>query len=183
MSMIPYAERGKPVQPSAFNRLVDFVRSNLLTSVVGGRLIRTLGGTSIVIDQDTAAGGGGGAAALCPFKVTDATDAEGNMMVEVKYGEIAGRVPNGMVLDEPYLLDVSDTGRVYASLEFDAVTLDLISGPTAVNIFFQAGDPLPNTTTKQYSLLATVVVKDEAITTITNLCSTPTANVCSLAYV
>ena len=181
--MIPnYAETGKPVPPSLFNRLVDAVRASQILTMVGGRVFRGAGGVSLTVDQGTAAGGGGGAPAMpCPFKVTDATDGE-NLMVEVAYGEIANRVPFGMVLGKPYLLDVSATGRVYASIEFDPAKLDVISGEMAVTIFYQPGAPLPNTSTVQYSLLATVIVTDGAISSITNGCYTPTASPCSLAY-
>lgn len=181
--MIPnYAETGKPVPPSLFNRLVDAVRASQILTMVGGRVFRGTGGVSLTVDQGTAAGGGGGGTTLCPFKVTDASTTE-DLLVEVAYGEIAGHVPQGMILGEPYLLNVSATGRVYASIEFDPMTLDVIAGDTAVNIFFQAGDPLPNTATVQYSLLATVIVTDGAIGSITNGCYTPTPQPCSLAYV
>jgi hypothetical protein len=182
MSMIPYAERGKPVAPSAFNRLVDFVRSNLLTSVVGGRLIRTLGGTSIVIDQDVAAGGGGGTPEpYCAYKITDAS-AGGNLLVLVPYMVIAGKVPQGMVLGEDYLLSVTGTGRVYASIKFDLTTLNVVDAADAVTVFFAEGAPLANTSDTQYEVLATVIVTSDTISSISNRCTLPDPNPCLLPW-
>lgn len=181
--MIPnYADTGKPVPPSLFNRLVDAVRASQILTMVGGRVFRGTGGVSLTVDQGTAAGGGGGGGTtLCPFKVTDASTEEGQL-VEVAYGEIAGHVPQGMVLGEPYLLDVTGTGRIYASIEFDPLTLEVINLPTAVNIFFEPTNPLTNTTSIQYSLIATILFEDEKIKTITNVCAQIVPQPCTLAY-
>ena len=177
---LPTIERGMAILADHINRIIQEVRASAITSVTGGKFQRTASGTSIQIDPSFGTGGGG-SSAPCPFYVSDVSDEE-NLFVKVDYGEIAGRVPDGMVLGEDYILDVETTGRVYAQIEFNPTTLDISIEPTAIAIFYEPNPPLPNTATKQFSLLATVVVADGKIKSINNGCYTPTPQPCSLAY-
>jgi hypothetical protein len=181
MSMIPnYAETGKPVPPSLFNRLLDAVRASQVLSMVGGRVSRSSGGTTLTVDQGTAAGGGGGAVEVCAFKVTDASEGE-TVQVQVAFGTINDRVPDGMVLGEPYLLPVSDSGFVYAVLVFDPVTLVLSLDPGSVTLSYET-EAQANTATVQYILLGVVTVTDGVISEVYSVCTQPVANPCQLAW-
>ena len=120
-------------------------------------------------------------AGYCTFEVTDATDEEGNMMVEVNYGEINNKVPDGMHLGTPYLLDVEATGRVYLYTKFNLESLNVDSSADSVSIFYQEGAPLSNTQDATYTLVATVVVENGSIKKITNTCNV-TISPCNLAY-
>lgn len=179
--MIPnYADQGKPVPPSLFNRLIDAVRASQVLSMVGGRVSRASGGTTLTVDQGTAAGGGGGAAEVCAFKITDATAGE-TVQIEIAYGTINDRVPDGMELGTPYLLPVTDSGFVYAVLVFDPLTLVISTDPGSVTLTFETTQQA-NTATVQYILLGTVAVTDGAISAVYSVCTQPSGNPCALAW-
>lgn len=178
--MIPnYAENGKPVPASLFNRLIDAVRASQVLSMVGGRVSRASGGTTLTVDQGTAAGGGGGVAAVCHFKIEDATEGE-TVQVSVAYGIINGRVPDGMVLGTPYLLPVTESGFIYAVVVFNTTTLEVADGATSVTLTFET-EPQANTTDTVFVLLGTVSVESGAITGIYSVCDQPYANPCALS--
>ena len=64
--------RGGEVSSVELNQLADMIRSNTITSIIGGSFSRTPGGTALFIDQQVR-GGGTGTEATCPFKVIDAS--------------------------------------------------------------------------------------------------------------
>ena len=67
---LPVFRRGLELVSSQLNKLSNAVRASTITSVVGGTLSSTPGGTTLVIGQQPITSGGG-SAAPCPFKVTD----------------------------------------------------------------------------------------------------------------
>lgn len=179
---LPDIQRGMAIMAEHIQKLVQEIRSNAITSVIGGQFNRTRSGTSIQIDPTTFGGGGGGTPEpYCQYKITDATS-EGNLMVLVPYMIIAGKVPQGMVLGEDYKLNVGGTGRVYCSIKFDLETLNVATGEDAVTVFFSEGAPLENLEDTQYEVLATVIVTSGAISKITNRCTLPDENPCLLPW-
>lgn len=182
--MIPYQQRGVPISPSAFNQLVDLVRSSLLTAVTGGTFIRTPSGTSINIAQATGGASSDGQKTPCAyFEVTDASD-ESGLKVEVAQNLIAGRWPDGMGLGfPPFKLDISGNAYIYAKITYNTTTLQILPDSDAITIL-QAADLQPNTEDSVYILLATAVTGGDplAITQITNVCTQPVPNPCLLAW-
>ena len=178
---LPDIQRGMAIMAEHIQKLVQEIRSNAITSVIGGQFNRTRSGTSIQIDPTTFGGGGGTPEPYCAYKITDAST-EGNLLVLVPYMVIAGKVPQGMVLGEDYLLSVTGTGRVYASIKFDLTTLNVVDAADAVTVFFAEGAPLANTSDTQYEVLATVIVTSDTISSISNRCTLPDPNPCLLPW-
>ena len=163
------------------NRIMSEVRSNAITSVTGGTFQRTTSGTSIQIPQQFGGGGGGAApVADCVFKITDATEGE-TVQIEVGFGTINYRIPDGMILGTPYLLPVTDSGFVYAVLVFDPLTLVISTDPGSVTLTYETTQQA-NTATVQYILLGTVAVTDGAISAVYSVCTQPSGNPCALAW-
>ena len=181
--MIPYQQRGTPVSPSAFNQLIDAVKSALLTSVTGGTFVRTAGGTTINISQ-VPGGSGGTTGPVCQyFEVTDASEGAA-LKVKVAQNQIANRWPDGMGLDfPPFKLDISGSSYIYAKITYDTTTLTILPDSDAITVL-QSTEIQTNTTEDVYILLATVIVDGSpaAITQITNVCSQPVPNPCNLAW-
>jgi len=185
MSYIPpYFERGKPIEASKLNTIIDLLRQAIVQPGRGYSVTRNWGGTSLsIIDKSTATGSGGGgtAEAFCPFKVTDASDAEG-LKVLVQWGVMAGRIPTGMFPnDDPQLkLDITGTCYVYAQIDWDRNTLQ----STGCS-FTTSTDVRTNTTTSTFQLVATVHVDttgtDPVIDKIMNVCLQPIESPCGLA--
>lgn len=125
----------------------------------------------------------GGIAPCRFFKVTDAS--EGTVMkVEVAQNQIAGRWPNGMGLGfGAFKLDISKNSYIYAKILYNTTTLQIDPDNTAITIL--ASDALlPNTASEVYILIATVITAGDpkAITQITNVCTEPVPNPCTLAW-
>jgi hypothetical protein len=179
----PQQQRGQPVSPSAFNALMDEVKSNQINSIRGGSFNRSIGGTSININSGTFGGGGGsgGASVPCPFQCTDkSTDDE--LRVQVSWGLIYQILPTGMVPnnDPPLQIVVTETCFIYSEIVFNTDTLM----PTEVK-FSAKTAVTSNTSTTQYNLIAVVTIDEDAepkfIKNINNICQQPYPNPCALA--
>jgi hypothetical protein len=181
----PYQQRGIPVSPSAFNALIDEVRSSQLTAITGGTFQRSISGTNINI-LSTVSGGGSSSpldTPLCYFKVTDASEGT-TLKVEVQQDQIAGRYPDGMGLGFPaFKLTISGNCYIYAKVLFDTTTLQIDAGSEAITVL-QSNELQENTDSEQYILIATVLTKTgpARIDTITNICAQPVPNACALAW-
>jgi hypothetical protein len=184
MSYIPpYFERGKPIEASKLNTMIDLLRQAIVQPGRGYSVTRNWGGTSLsIIDKSTATGsGGGGTAAICPFEVTDAS-ADNLLKINVAWGVIANRIPTGMFPnDDPQLvMTIEGSVFVYAAITFDLDTLN-VSGVS----FVTGAEVKTNTTTTQYWLIATVTVdttgESPVISKIMNVCQEPYASPCQLA--
>lgn len=181
----PYQQRGTPVSPSAFNQLIDLVRSSLLNGITGGTFSRSISGTTINIIESTGGVSNGttGGAAVCFFEVTDASDEEG-LKVEVGQNLIAGRWPSGMGLDfPPFKLEIATNSYIYAKVVYNTSTLQIDEDPDAITIL-QSETIQANTEDSVYVLIATVTVKQdpEGIKKIVNVCTQPVPNPCNLAW-
>jgi hypothetical protein len=179
-----YQQRGQPISPSAFNALVDLVRSYQITGITGGTFNRTSNGTTLNIFPR---GGTSGWQIQSPdcqyFEATNASDETG-LKVQVAQNQIAGRWPDGMGIgNPPFILEISGSSYIYAAIYWD--TVNLVIGPDADAItILQSNDLLANTSTMQYILLATVTVSGSpaAITQIDNVCTQPVPNPCLLDW-
>jgi len=179
--MIPYQQRGQPISPSAFNQLVDMVKSAQITSVVGGTFQRSIGGTSITVLPGTAGASNESAESLpCPFKVSNASTKD-EMKVQIMWGLIWQMLPTGMFPDNkpPLAMTITESCYVYSEIIFNTSTLI----PTEVK-FSVSSELQQNTNTTQYNLIARVEVDEDAdpmvIKTITNVCQQPFPSPCSL---
>lgn len=180
---LPKFGRGLELVSAQFNKLSDAIRRSTITSVIGGTMTVTPGGTTLIIDAQPRGGGGGGAVVNCPFEVTNAsTDTE--IKVEVKQGMIANRWPDGMGIDNPpFLLTLSKTASsyIYAIIEWNTTTMTISTAAGAITI----GDFTTlktNSTHTEYILIATVKVELEKIKEITNVCAQPAPNACNLDW-
>jgi hypothetical protein len=178
----PYQQRGQPISPSAFNALIDEVKSNQISSIVGGNFNRTIGGTSINIPSGNAGGGGqsGGSEIPCPFECSDVSDEE-ELKIEIDWGLIWQMLPTGMFPDNDPTLKLTIAGNrfIYSRITFNTDTLL----PTAVD-FSAESELKTNTSTVQYNLIAVVLVstnEPKTITKITNICQQPFPSPCALA--
>lgn len=180
----PYQHRGQSISPSAFNALIDMVRSSQLIGIVGGTFQRGLAGTTINVAPQTSGASGAQQTTPCQyFEVTDASEGT-TLKVQVAQNLIAGRWPDGMGLDfPPFKLEISGNCYIYAAIAYNTTTLQILPESDAITIL-QSGDLLPNTTDTIYILIATVVTGGSplAITKITNVCSQPVPNPCNLAW-
>jgi len=77
---LPVFRRGLELVSAQLNKLSNSIRSSTITSVIGGSLSCTPGGTTLVIDRQP--GGSSSAVTQCPFRVTDISEpgAEGGQM-------------------------------------------------------------------------------------------------------
>ena len=185
MSYIPpYFERGKPIEASKLNTMIDLLRQAIVQPGAGYSVTRNWGGTSLtILDKSPAAGSGtGNAEAFCPFKVTDASDTQG-LKALVQWGVMVGRIPTGMFPnDDPQLkLNITETCYVYAQIDWDRNTLQ----STGCS-FTTSTDIKANTTTSTFQLVATVHVnaddpQNKVIDKIMNVCLQPIESPCGLA--
>lgn len=178
----PPQQRGQPISPSAFNALMDEVRSNQITSIRGGSFNRSIGGTSININSGTFGGGGGGSASFipCPFQCSDVSK-DDELKVQISWGLIYNMLPTGMAPnnDPPLQIIVTETCYIYSEIIFNTNTLM----PTEVN-FSAKTEITPNTSTTQYNLIAVVTLNEDVdpkvIKSIQNICQQPYPSPCSL---
>lgn len=144
---------------------------------------------------------GGGGSGSCPFKVTDASIIEPggetlNLRVEIAYGLVANRVPDGMVLGTPFIITFLPSGGIeedkvfyfWCVLEYDPDTLQLIGESTAIT-FLGTDELKTNTPTKEYVLIAAVQTKATGgpgdgpyIKLINSICGTVSPNPCNLGW-
>jgi hypothetical protein len=178
----PYQQRGKPISPADFNSLIDEVKSNKLTSLVGGNFNRSIGGTAITVFSTASGGGGGGASASnCPFQVQDVSK-DDVLTVEIGWGLVWNMLPTGMFPDNkpPLRMDVTKNCYVYSKVVFNTTTLI----PSAISFSIEE-DLVPNTSSIQYTLIAVVTVDEDAdpkvISSIRNICQQPFPSPCALA--
>ena len=180
----PYQQRGTPVSPSAFNMLVDAVKSSLLNGITGGSFFRGANGTTINILPSAGGSSAPNNAPVCQyFEVTNASDETG-LKVKVAQNLIAGRYPDGMGLGFPdFILEISGNSYIYAAIYWDVTSLVIGPDSDAITII-QSNELLANTDSMQYILIATVLTGGDpvAITTITNVCSQPVPNPCLLDW-
>jgi hypothetical protein len=179
----PYQQRGVPVSPSAFNMLLDVVKTSVLNGITGGTFSRSINGTTINVTQNA----GGASSASTPvcqyFQVTNATETS-VLKVEVAQNLIAGRWPDGMGLNfPPFLLTISGNSYIYAKVMYNTTTLQILPESDAITIF-QTSDIQANTTDSVYILIATVTVGGSPVTiqSINNVCTQPQPNPCTLAW-
>jgi hypothetical protein len=178
---LPTIESGMRILAEHINRIMSEVRSNAITSVTGGTFQRTTSGTSIQIPQQFNGGGGGAApVADCIFKITDATEGE-TVQIEIGFGTVNYRIPDGMILGTPYLLPVSGSGFVYAVAVFDTVTLTIPADPGYLTLSFET-EQQQHTADTLFILLGTVVSDGTSISQVYSVCNQPTADPCLLAW-
>lgn len=177
----PYQQRGQPISPTAFNQLIDEVKSNQVTSIVGGTFNRSIGGTSINLFSGTAGGSGGASGGgACPFQVTNASE-DTTLKVQIAWGLIWNMLPTGMLPDNdpPLKLTVTETCYIYSKILFNTTTL-LVSEVS----FSVETDLKTNTSNTQFNLIAVVTVDEDAdpkvIKGIKNICQQPFPSPCSL---
>lgn len=190
--MIPsYQQRGVPVSPAAFNSLVDVVRSSLLNSINGGTFQRSIGGTNINITAQATGSGSAQTDIQCPFKVSDASKVENEILVlkiEISQNPIvgtiteelpAGRYPQGMSSDpnaEPYkvtLIQEAGVEYVYVNLLVDQFD-QILPGEEAITVGTEI-ELLSGNSTYQRFLVAMVEKEVDSenkpfISKITNAC-------------
>ena len=70
---LPNFRRGIELTSIELNKLSSAIRAASITSVVGGTLSRTPGGTTLFINDQVRGSGGGDAGSRCPFEVNDAS--------------------------------------------------------------------------------------------------------------
>ena len=162
------------------NKISVEVRANAITAVQGGTFQRTNSGTSIQIPQTFSGGGTTVAPDTCVFRITNASTEEATQ-VEVAFGTINGRVPDGMILGTPYILAVSDSGYIYAGVTYDPNTLEMDESASSVFLEFSTTIK-PQETTVVRALLGVITMSGGAITDIHSICAQPVTNPCSLAY-
>ena len=161
----PYFQRGVSISVERLNQMIDLIRQALIQPGPGYSFNRSWGGTTLNIEAQGAVGGGGGTApaAVCPFQVSDVSEPGGGgqltVKIEIAYGLVQNRIPDGMVLGTPYVLDgVQDSNfYVYCVLEYDSTTLQLRSESTAIS-FMVDSQLKTNDTTTEYVVVAIVQV-------------------------
>ena len=192
---IPDFRRGEQLTARKLNQLGNEIRLARLLSGPGYTLTQTPGGTVLNIQPQFTVGGGGTApAAVCPFEVTDVSEPGGGgqltLKVEIAYGLVQNRIPDGMVLGTPYILEgVQDSNfYVYCVLEYDPATLQLRPESNAIS-FMVDQDLLPNGETTEYVVVAIVQVETTGgpadgpyIKEIQSTCQPIVPNPCSLAW-
>jgi hypothetical protein len=179
---LPVLQAGMAVLADQINQISREVRSNAITSFVGGSFQRTSGGTSVQVDPTFYRNNND--AAICPFKVTAYSAAAGEQSAKVKVAQwqVLNRWPDGMGLGySDFLLNVTETCYVYCQMVFKDGDVILESGSSAITIF-NTKDLMPNDTNNQYVLLAIVNLTDGKITSIQNNCVTVVPNACLLNW-
>lgn len=83
MKLPSYPQKGKPVEDT-IRGLIDFARASRLTGFIGGRVVETANGTTIIADQSRPASSVGGARSH-PFKIV-ADEVAGNPVIRVSDG-------------------------------------------------------------------------------------------------
>ena len=171
---LPTITAGMRLLADDINRIAREVRASAITSVVGGKFIRSQAGTSITIDM-SAGRGGGASTTICNFQCTDATVTDNGtktFRVEVRQQVVLApnaRWPQGMSIDgPPFRITLTESSYIY--LKYVYVNNDVIIKPDedAITIAHNK-DPFVNTVNEEYVLIATVKIKDNVLT-ITNAC-------------
>lgn len=182
---LPTITAGMRLLADDINRIAREVRASAITSVVGGKFIRSQAGTSITIDMS--AGRGGASTAICNFQCTDATITEQGtktLRVEVRQQVVLApnaRWPQGMSIDGPsFRITLTESSYIY--LKYVYVENDVIIKPDedAITIAHNT-TPFVNTVDEEYVLIATVKIENNVLT-ITNACPVNYPQPCRLAW-
>jgi hypothetical protein len=176
---LPQIEKGMTVLADHLNRITREVRSNQIVGVVGGSFMRAPGGTSLTVSGQGVVGSTT-STSVCPFQLTDAS-AGSTLKVNIQYGQVAGRNPDGMTPETPYNLTIAETSYIYCAVLWDTDTMTIATGSTAIS-FQPSNLVLVNTTATQYILVGTAVVASGAISQIINVCSAIVPNPCFLDW-
>lgn len=183
---LPQLEAGMAILAEQINKISREVRSNALSSVIGGSFVRAPGGTSVTINRQPMGSSGGGVG-VCPFRVTDAsvgTTLKVQVQIDTVLTTYGARYPLGMSNGgPPYYLEISETCFIYCKISYIPNTVLVIFEDTGITLL-QSATALPNTVDDEYVLLATLVVDAEtvAITQISNVCLPVAANPCNLNW-
>jgi hypothetical protein len=125
-----------------------------------------------------------GYAADCAFRVTNAS-ITGVSQVEVEHHTVntpSARWPVGMGPGQgPFYIAITESVYIYVRIAFVANDVIVSDAADAVTVVSRAA-LTPNTVNEEYVLLAVVTYLDNAITAITNNCSSATANPCNLRW-
>jgi hypothetical protein len=185
---LPVFRKGLELVSAQLNKLSQGIRAAQVTSVIGGTFTRTPGGTTIIIDRQpiTTGGGGGGGGTFCWYESTNASTPE-QLRIMVSQAALPTNNPNapyiwpdGMGIGfPPYYLVVTETCYVYLTVLYDTTTYFVSTEAGSVSLEVSP-TIMANTDTIQYILLGTVLVEDNAITSIENVCSQPVVNPCLL---
>ena len=122
----------------------------------------------------------------CSFRIKDITDYTSEDItpsISIDYGTVSGKVPEGMTLENPYVLEPVEGGNyIYLVILFDETTLEISDQENAVTIGIYSEAKL-NTTTIQYILIGTASWNSTSNTlTIYSVCTQPSANACLLKW-
>lgn len=193
--MIPYQQRGTPISPSAFNALVDMVKSSLITGVTGGTFARTAGGTVINVNAMAASAGDASVAEPCPFQVTDASEMEGETLVlkvaisqdpiigTITEDNPTGRYPNGMSGDPeapPYVITIEQSEGVeyvYINIQVDQRNA-ILPAETAITASVDPDFTSGNSTYQKHL----VAIIEKALDDQSNPYISQITNVCQIVY-
>jgi hypothetical protein len=105
MKLPSYPQKGKPVEDTV-RGLIDFVRASRIASFIGGRVVETANGTTLIADKP--AGRRGGGSYRHPFQLV-ADEVAGNPVLRVADGafQVVRWVTNGNTIDaNAFTLDV-----------------------------------------------------------------------------
>lgn len=182
---LPVFRRGLELVSLQLNKLSNSIRASTITSVIGGSLSCTPGGTTLVINQQPSTPGG--TSAVCPFAVSNASVGT-SLKVQIQTGTVltptGARYPDGMSIEEPpFYLEISETCFIYCKISYIENTVTVVVESTGITLL-QSAEALPNTVDDEYVLLATVVVEPSPakIKSITNICLPVAANPCNLNW-
>jgi len=177
---LPNFRRGIELTSIELNKLSAAIRAASITSVVGGTLTRTPGGTTLIVNDQVRGGSTEGGVSRCPFAVSDVSTSS-TLKIEIAWGLIWNMLPTGMFPDNkpPLRMDVTETCYVYSKIQFSTSTLL----PTNISFSIES-ELVENTETIQYNLIAVVTIKEDvepkSITSIKNICQQPFPSPCSL---
>lgn len=176
---LPQIEKGMTVLADHINRITREVRANQIVGVVGGSFMRAPGGTSLTVSGQGAVGSTA-STSVCAFQLTDAS-VNSTLKVNIQYGQVAGRNPDGMTPETPYNLTISATSYIYCVVLWNTNTMTIATGSTSIT-FEASTSPMENTMDTQYILVGTAVVEDAAITQILSVCLPIVPNPCLLDW-
>jgi hypothetical protein len=187
----PYQQRGQPISPSAFNALIDMVRSAQITGIVGGTFQRSIGGTTINVAPQSSGSSATSADAPCPFSVADASEMDGETLVlkvvigqDPILGTISedfpeGRYPDGMsgAPDAPpYVVTIAQeegVEYVYVNVQVDQRNA-ILTPSTAITVSVESTFTQGSSTYQKFLVAIIEKVLDEEsnpyISQITNVC-------------
>ena len=181
---LPTFSRGIELVSAQLNKLADAVRRSTITSVIGGTLSVTPGGTTLTIDAQTR-GGGSAAVVDCPFQLSDATEGE-TIKIQVAQNTVnvntGARWPEGMGPGNPdYKITITETSYFYVKLVY--VPNDVIVKPDSDAITIADFTNIQaNSVDEEYILIGIVEVDAGKVKKITNQCALVTYNPCNLDW-